>query len=71
MTDKEKIIRMEQEISKLKDQMAFLAKQICPVPDYDSAIEALLNGDPQPLDVYLKCGGKLPETDGRHAELLR
>ena len=67
MTDTEKIIRMEQEISKLKDQMAFLAKQLSPIPDYDKAIEALLEGDRKPLDLYLNTGGKLPDMDGRHA----
>lgn len=67
MTDQERINSLENKIRKLEAQMAFFVDRICPLPDYDKAIEALLHNDPKPLDLYLKCGGKLPEMDGRHA----
>lgn len=70
MTDQERINRLEDKIRKLEAEMAFIADRICPIPDYDKAIEALLHGDSKPLDLYLKCGGKLPESEGHHDELL-
>lgn len=65
MTDQERINRLENKISKLEAELAFIADHICPLPDYDKAIDALLHNDPKPLDLYLKCGGKLPEAMDR------
>ena len=65
MTQTDKINYLENKVSALERQVEFISRRFNLLPDeneLDQAIAALMDSrDPQPLDDYMRRGGKIPD----------
>jgi len=64
MTQQDEINQLKSELTALKRQVEFITKRFGLLPDqdeFDRAIEVMMTTrDTEPLDTYLKRGGKIP-----------